>query len=163
MKWDKQTLADLYWNKNFSSHEIAKQFDTNHFRVLRYMRMFEIPRRKNTIPARYLNPKINLSNISKEDLAYLAGIIDGEGTIRISKGGYEPLIRVTNNDKKLIEWSSLSKQPHYKTELQRTSDVIVVLSAIIPYLKVKQREANQILTELRERISNVVLNWYAEV
>jgi len=41
----KEELYDLYWNKKYSSTEIAKMFNVYHNTVLRWMKKFNIPRR----------------------------------------------------------------------------------------------------------------------
>ena len=45
------------------------------------------------------------SEITKSDIAYAAGIIDGEGCISISKGpSYRCRVRVANTDLRLVNW-----------------------------------------------------------
>jgi len=45
IKWDKEVLQDLYWDKGMNCNQIAKQFGTVPQAVLRAMKMFNIPRR----------------------------------------------------------------------------------------------------------------------
>ena len=45
-------------------------------------------------------------NLSSEDLAYIAGIFDGEGCIRLSvnKNGPQITVYISNNNLELLEW-----------------------------------------------------------
>jgi hypothetical protein len=121
------------------------------------------PRRK--LNSFFAPQKIGL--ISHDDLLYLAGLFDGEGSFVLhrKKGrlyGYAPCITITNTSKELIEWVSKTlctpytevtinkrKQANWKTAyrigIRRVLDIKVFLEQIIPFLKAKRRQAELLL------------------
>lgn len=90
-----------------------------------------------------------------EDLAYLAGIIDGEGTIGIyyhkGRNSYRVKIYVVNTYKPLIDWLGsvfggfVYKRNHtkWKTryEWHLGENAMELLKSLIPYLKIKKDQA----------------------
>jgi len=109
------------------------------------------------------NQKLNLSETDK---AYIAGLIDGEGTIRIShdkkyRGSYWPRVSIANSNENLLKWvktkiglgyiSKKKGKPHeYWCE---GYNVKPLLDAILPYLKVKRKHAELALKFLEKRLS----------
>jgi hypothetical protein len=110
-------------------------------------------------------------------IAYLAGIIDGEGSIYIGnfsrnpKTGtpyYQTNIEVTNTDEKLIDWLAINiggrKSKYTPKQTPKNSrrdvyrwlahgDLVTDLSNILqPYLIIKKRQA-EIMTEMRKTFS----------
>lgn len=102
---------------------------------------------------------------SVEQLAYLAGIIDGEGTVTLvpsrgSIGSRQPTLFVTNTDWGLIEWltenfggrvqSSQPKNLRYKIKhrwiLRGYLSVRDAILALRPYLVIKRKRAEEVLT-----------------
>lgn len=99
-----------------------------------------------------------LLSIEATDLAYIAGIIDGEGTIccmahATGKTCY-PSVSVSMTDFYVIEWiaqkwnataSKLrSRHPNYRPQLlvRLTGErALLVCKLLVPYLKVKRRQA----------------------
>lgn len=108
------------------------------------------------------------ATLQDTDLAYLAGIVDGEGWVGLQKRllkqwvTYKPALRVTNTDANLINriyeiWETLGVSGHiYENEmspsvpngkqvmnlqLNKQSDILKVLNAIIPYLVAKKARA----------------------
>lgn len=121
----------------------------------------------------------NKQATSQTDLAYLAGIIDGEGWIGLQKRlnkrwwTYLPCIRVTNTDPNIIQrvceiWDGLGVSGHiYETEqgpsvsngknvmyiqIQKQSVLRTVLEAIIPYLVGKKARAIMLLRFLNKQV-----------
>jgi hypothetical protein len=104
------------------------------------------------------------------DLAYIAGIVDGEGSIRSggrsTKGrvknrweGWQ--VSVANTDAALMQYlgriggrvygnrhvGPLSKKPIYSWSVYRLDEVLALLKAIRPYLIIKRGKADQAIAE----------------
>lgn len=111
-----------------------------------------------------------MSSSSCTDLAYLAAIIDGEGTLTIKKvrpsgGGksptYRAIVEVGNTSRALIDWlcSRFGGNAYDRTFTGRwrrmwywnlnTDNMETVLESIQPYLVIKRRQANVLLSFLR--------------
>jgi len=129
---------------------------------------FELKLRKHKLRVRYWHtywgcPDIHLTD---RQIGYFAGIIDGEGHIRISrsrqKGGdyYAPLIGITNTDKSLIDKCMnifKSGRFHHKKRVSpkhKTAFVYVIasvkgvkqiLTQIVDELTVKKKRAEIVL------------------
>jgi intein/homing endonuclease len=107
-----------------------------------------------------------IGNLSHDDLLYLAGIFDGEGSFVLNrkKGrvyGFAPNVLITNTSKELMEWISktlgvpYSKfnigkrgknwKKAYRISIQRILDIKAFLEQIVPYLKAKERQAKLLL------------------
>lgn len=131
-------------------------------------RMIELgykPERRNR-----LWPKAKLvlpSNIAH--LGYIAGIIDGEGSITFSRRPPTRwIIHITNTDLTLMKWlaqlggsfqprkfsSRLSSTPKqcYTWHLQSRRDVLLLLSAIEPYLIIKRHLAVQAIRKITAEV-----------
>jgi hypothetical protein len=102
--------------------------------------------------------------ISDVDAAWLAAVIDSEGTITVIKNGSAPLIIVVNNSKEFLEhvrdiiecggihikrrYKNNEERITYDYRIQRLDVVINTLKAIIPYLIIKKNNAMKILSWL---------------
>jgi hypothetical protein len=115
------------------------------------------------------------------DLAYLAGIIDGEGWIGLQKRvqgkgnwvTYKPALRITNTDANIINrvyeiWESLGVSGHIyentqdpsvsngkqilNLQLNKQSVIKIVLEAVIPYLVGKKSRAIMLLRFLDKSV-----------
>ena len=94
-------------------------------------------------------------------LAYLAGIIDGEGTFYIGKDNrneksFNSRLYVVNTDERLINWlhnnfggliysRSSAKNPHWKKKFEwitHKSQILPICEAIYPYLVCKKEQAD---------------------
>lgn len=101
-------------------------------------------------------------NQREADLAYLAGLIDGEGCISVKhyKGGnnYFPWVAVGMTQREGLELlvrvfggkiredrTSNRKSIMYRWEQNKRADVICVLTAVLPYLRVKKALAILVL------------------
>jgi hypothetical protein len=105
--------------------------------------------------------------IKDTSLAYLAGIIDGEGSISLvrshakrTRGRYVyPLLRIANTDRAIIDWIA-ERIPfgarHYSSAMNErckavhhigwaSGDAIKLLSAVVPFLVAKQQQAEIVL------------------
>lgn len=97
------------------------------------------------------------------ELAYLAGIVDGEGSIvrrTYSPGNWRVVVTNTSDD--LITWlHAMSGARTYRRQrserhrpvsdwtLSRSEDVLLLLEAIAPYMKIKRLRAELAIAELR--------------
>lgn len=101
--------------------------------------------------------------LSEGDLGYIAAMIDGEGSICITKckKGLVSTLSISNNDRDMLSWiqSVLGRGHIYKHtkrgnlcfQIARNSDQIALLEVLMPYLKVKRRQAELALKFLRAR------------
>lgn len=98
--------------------------------------------------------------ISDTDWAYLAGLIDGEGSIRIEKGSTRyhhspttPTITLTNTSTKMIDWALDKFGGHLYKKKNRScwdiywlgKDVVSLLEGIYPFLTAKKDQAEIVL------------------
>lgn len=94
------------------------------------------------------------------DFAYFAGLFDGEGSIsfahRKTRHFLEPKISITNTDKAIMEEVHLNfgghlysypdkRNPNWKQRYEwyvhNMNDIEIFLSKILPYLKIKHKQA----------------------
>lgn len=112
--------------------------------------------------------------MSKHNAAYLAGLIDGEGTLdfgvnkrfykkdQTKKIYYQPRIRISLVDKHLLEWIAESYGGWLETRPGRKANhntvytwsisgrqMVPFLQAIKPYLKLKQEQAEILLRKAK--------------
>jgi len=114
----------------------------------------------------------------KHDDAYLAAIIDGEGSIGLwERTGrercYNPHIAIYNTNHELIKWveSIVSPIPYriytdrrgahmhkisYKLAIRGIPPTYALLQVILPYLKIKNRQANLLLEFDEARIGRPI-------
>ena len=94
--------------------------------------------------------------LKETDFAYFAGIVDGEGCIRVNNA---PRLHITNTDKNLIDWIKVNyggyvwsengsyvdnAKPRYIWELS-SRKLYSLLLLIHPYLKIKRRQAELVI------------------
>ena len=101
--------------------------------------------------------------LSEADRGYLAGIMDGEGTLRVMralKKWYAPFIQITNTDKVLMDWlqqilgvkgigcmyyegkrKNPKHKPKYVYNIASVQGVKQILEQTIDILKIKHRQA----------------------
>lgn len=101
--------------------------------------------------------------IKVKDLAYAAGIVDGEGSIMLSyihtsgKNTFIPVIAVVNTNLKLLKWlqsmfggnvnNQRKDNPNHKDSYlwsHRYKSCVEILKSIYPYLKLKRKQAEVI-------------------
>ena len=109
--------------------------------------------------------------MNETDKAYLAGIIDGEGSIMLSKyhkSEYpSPCISISSTDIELLEWvkfkigsGRINKKKNYNFDKHKTSytysvyydAAIEVMTMIEPYLVIKKKKAraNHIISNYKK-------------
>lgn len=95
------------------------------------------------------------------DLAYLAGIIDGEGSIfrRVPLPRRKWGVEVANTDVGLIEWLAglggrvrvehrIGGRTVYHWQVYARRDMVELLTAVRPYMRIKAARAGEALGEL---------------
>lgn len=94
-----------------------------------------------------------------EDLIYLAGIVDGEGTITLMSSSFVPRILVANSHAGLMQWlhatygGSLynpraTRKPNHKPIITWGVGVVQAITLcrlLHPYLKIKRRQAEIVI------------------
>jgi len=122
-------------------------------------------------------------NMKKEVLAYLAGFLDGDGSIYfiIRKKGIEPRIAFTNNSRELIEeirslinskhitfWERHRINPNaretYHIRIGGLQDIKNFLEQILPYLRRKRPQAELMLEFCSSRLRRMKkgIRYYSE-
>lgn len=114
-------------------------------------------------------------NLSRDDAIYLAGIIDGEGSIMLEQqsGGrpyYVPKVAVYNTNYRLMEWllsviepiprcitrSTIRRKSHWKISYQMdvrgVGSVYSLLVKVEPFLKLKDENARLLIEYCEGRI-----------
>ncbi len=102
------------------------------------------------------------ATLKEYEASYLAGIIDGEGTISFMKRGdhFFPTVTIANNSRKLLEWcgaksklphSLLNKRPraaHHSPSYHirwRHRSALRLAQVCLPYLIIKKKHAALLL------------------
>ncbi len=119
--------------------------------------------------------------LSPTDAAYLAGLLDGEGTIGLTTKGdqYRGYLSITSTNAPVIEWvqqitglgsvanrgpGALGRKTRYGWMVFGSS-VVTVLTQVLPYLRIKQTNAEHLLKfyEARGTSQWVDENWLQEM
>lgn len=108
------------------------------------------------------------SNITEIEIAYVAGLFDGEGDAvlgfyrtgrRGADGGrrrYPRLqARITNDDRRTLVWccgrtglgTVVPKKPKGNAWIVRTAQARQLLRMLLPYLRIKRKKVEQVLAE----------------
>lgn len=107
--------------------------------------------------------------------AYLAGMIDGDGTVRVEKSNHKyqyPRLAITNTDLNMLAWvqdnfggvicchqsaatkightNYLSNKPTYRWDTAG-KNAAEILKRIAPYLVVKARKAHEIMKDFNHK------------
>ena len=102
--------------------------------------------------------------LSRDDLIYLAGFVDGEGCVSLAwrkvrgKNYITPNIQITNTNKEIIEWiaSEIPGHIHERKEKRVNrkdswcyqisgNKALELIKDIYPYLKVKRQQADVVM------------------
>jgi len=100
--------------------------------------------------------------MTKEELAYAAGIIDGEGCLRVTRhkdcNQFNTYVYVTNTDPRLINWlhnswgGTINISQHKSTWKPSLSwrligkEAIQFIEAVYPFLRLKKAQADILLS-----------------
>lgn len=106
------------------------------------------------------------------DLAYIAGIVDGEGSIvrHCSTAQMKWILTVVNTDRPLIDWlgtfggrvytrtsikKNLGSKPIYAWNVQAQRDVLAFLGAIAPFMRIKKDKADRAVAEIGAAVAEM--------
>ena len=160
---EEATLASLFplasWPELFRSLP-----GKTYWAIQRRAQLFGIKRIRSTKIERIATDRI--SALSREDLAYIAGLFDGEGCVFLTKRYVRRAIalriNVTNTDETIIRWlfektaigivGSDPRKRHGRWKpvwwwtIGRSDHATKFLSAIRPFLKIKHKQADLALS-----------------
>lgn len=167
----KEQLEKLYVKEQRSTREIGRLLKCDGETV-------RLRLREHGIPVRRAGPILRMKLKLPKDkcaLAYLAGIVDGEGSIFMgsspnSVDGRNPTVSVRNTHLGLIEWllqfggrkhtehpidsrTGKANKTSYHWIVAGPVDVRELLIAILPYLIIKKAKAWTVLPECHRRIA----------
>lgn len=108
----------------------------------------------------------------KEDLAYIAGVIDSDGCISIGRNAkrYKPIVQITQVQPEAINFVNkifggsykiekrLSHKDIYKWRIQSRKNLGIFLEAIIPFLKIKREQAKIVIEYCNIRSKSIEKN-----
>lgn len=149
---------------------IAQALNRHHQTIRRYLRSqgIRLPRYKPCLR------RATVKDLSVAQAAYLAGLIDGEGSIGLNKNSLswaEARVQLVigNKDEALMRWlvenvggryyvrerSGINKSKLYVWMLTRIIDIVKVLKQTEPYLVLKKGLARNVMTFCEKRISDL--------
>jgi len=144
-----------------SANEIAKSEDCSGVTIRNYLKKQGIKR-----VLIWSNSKIPQLSISEK--AYIAGLLDGEGTISDDRKRINGCwrIRIVNTDKNLMKWlkktiptsniycSKLKNRKNmYSWTLAKWYSCYSLIKQIYPFLIIKKKKAKILLDNLEEKLS----------
>ena len=170
MEWTKQEITYLQGNYYSSTYqEIAKHLKRPIGGVSWQVQSLGL--KKTGI---YRPSTLNLSALTHADIAYMAGFIDGEGTITIncSRGKKGPEVYVVNTDFEIITWFEevFGTNKYHKSKpirgrkqtfavgLSSLKDTYMFLQLIYPHLRVKREQARILLEYCKIRLKKTKKN-----
>jgi len=165
----KEELKRLYLKENKTPYRIGEIFKVSSNTVRRWLKTCEIPIKR---------PYISLvkTELSETQKAYLAGYLDGDGTItagffknKKSRRGLNPMKEVSlisihknfilklqrmigGEVKTFIYEDTRSKKEGYKLVFSNQASALAFLKAIVPYLILKQQQAELMIRYLTTRL-----------
>jgi hypothetical protein len=157
-----ERFKDLYYERGWSTHSIAESVSLSKSTVWRYMKRHSLKRRLS----RY---RLSFDQFSQLDLAYFAGLFDGEGNITVTIGRGRILrveISLVNTDKRVLRWRRFfthntlrhnmgfnHNSTAYVLYTHNFKDAHALLCAILPYLKLKRRRAELMIKLCESRMN----------
>lgn len=145
--------------------KLAKAFGVNHSTIAREVNSRQLLPRKRGMVTRF---PIQLPP-DPTTAAYIAGLIDADGSIGLMGKGQQPRAAIYNTSKELIDWLlAFGGRSHWSDPNKYHRDghnrklqcqwyasgsigVYILLKAVLPYLVIKQAAANRIINELETR------------
>jgi hypothetical protein len=146
--------------------EMAAELNRHFQSVQSFMQANEIYQLRNTVKRQNELPMAKLPEL---ELAYLAGIVDGEGTItvarrfnkKLNKTYYQPLLTVCNTSTLLRNWlhqrgfssilsTSTGGKPCWKMSLGGPG-VSRACQVMLPYLVIKEQQAVLVMDFVKRR------------
>lgn len=124
-----------------------------------------------------LKAQIDVSCLTEGEKGYIAGFVDGEGTIGMSKYvavngkiGLATHLTIANTNREVLEWlksktrlkrefrtyrsHKINRKSVHAININRMGDVLAFLTAILPYLIVKKKQAELMVEYCRGRLSS---------
>lgn len=169
-----KAILNMYVFKQLSMKKVGEALECDMITVRNHLINIGIPRRESM---KLLKNRLKLSE-KQTDLAYLAGLIDGEGNINLMRygkrrGKHCPSVIIVNTNKKVMCWickatgicpiyhSSMKnrRKPLLKWDCRRALEVLELLQAVVPYLVIKEDialEAIDLCEKMREVYSEEV-------
>lgn len=135
-----------------NNHQISQELDISRQTVIKYRRKHGLASRCVN-PVRYMEPSIRTP--SNVEMAYIAGLFDGEGTITQKSGNPSGIqVSISSTDKEVLNWLTLvvggnvyssnraaqNRKQAYVWMLTRVRDKQLFLSLLAPYLKIQRRK-----------------------
>lgn len=164
-----------YENGEFSISELSRTHQVSHWTIKnRLVKMGTVIK-----PCHIFLKKrtIKIPN-EREKLGYIAGILDGEGTVGFHKNNgrfIAPNVAVVNSNKEVLNWlkneigGGISFNSHGTNkvcstwQLDRTRDIHAFLNAIIPFLIIKRENARRVIDYCYQKIKFAETNKIREV
>jgi len=165
---DRKEIVQKYIDECRSLSALGREYHISRFKVRDILEEANIP-----IRIRGYRPRTLRIPTDARKLAYIAGIVDGEGTISYThiKNGFRekaPFIAIKNTDKNLIDWlvktlggnvSEGKVRKGWKTPYRwykySTLDVYDLVSVLRPYLIIKKENADLVLKICKERMGKI--------
>ncbi len=152
----------LYETERWSTRKIAKEKGISSSTVNRRLKEAGVKLRPKGAVASF---EVRIQKLTDTEASYIAGILDGEGTIYFHKNG--PRIIIGNTHRELMEWLSTllkrnltqqkgrtpsgeRKTPFWVLSVYRKADVLFLLEQISPYVIVKKEKVERAIKMLLE-------------
>ena len=163
-QYEGETLKQMVIKLNkegYTIEEIARILRCRETKVSKIVKEMGLPRWQRR-GRNYLNDTIKIPS-SEWKLGYIAGLLDGEGTITIWRK--QPYCSITNTSKEVMEWLAnnlggtiykpkrreKATKDIYLWSLSRTKDIAKLLRILLPYLIIKRREAEKVIALCEEK------------
>jgi hypothetical protein len=159
----KKTVIELM-KRGYSQRQMAKIIGCRQTRIRRIQYELGIQPRQ-LAKHRLWKPTVKIPE-KEWKIGYLAGLIDGEGSLSVDKDYNMCSIFIANTSMLLVDWLQKNFGGHickfkkrrdnwsesYRWYASRTLDVKIILEAVIPYLTIKQDAARKMLEIVSKRI-----------
>lgn len=154
-KWSRDELKELR-KSGKTQREIADELGANVNTLRRYLNELNVVWYKTNLTRK---PSFNPSDWRKEDSGYIAGMLDGEGSIVFNISTNYVVNVAVNTNKAVIQtlstWlnapceisnrKTVTRKTVYSVTIRKTIDVYVLLKHLLPLLIVKQDKARKAL------------------
>jgi intein/homing endonuclease len=144
---------------------VAKDLGIKHGSILKKILVrkgFSPPRRRK------ISPRLQLPK-KKTDIAYIAGLFDGEGCLSVTEVIWSKRavrrwqFSITNTDEKVIRWLNnfggyvVARDRKvgvwkrcFDWHVARRQDLVTILEALLPFVRIKSDRVQKALAELRK-------------
>lgn len=153
-KWTEDEIARAYERVvgGATLKQIAVETDLNQTGISRLLK-----RRFGYVPTKFQRPTLTIPN-DPGVRGYIAGLIDGEGSIMFNNQHWH--MRIAMTDEPVIRWLAAfgglfyprrvlpNRKPAFAWEIHRRHDLIHLLTGVLPYLHVKRDLAEQALADV---------------